>query len=173
MTNVLWQPNAVRTFVMVRWKGLEPPAYWFVGTKKHFLSILNFTKNRIFRHYIVILSFLLCCILCIVCTQLHLFSRFSMCKICAKMCSAFWSRKKAKFSRLWRWSISRTFYRVQFEFLHDSKLHHQHRFSGRVWDKAERPPFTLHGVEGGCLLLNQQLPYYGENLGSTWCNGPV
>lgn len=152
------------------------PAYWFVGTKKHFLSILNFTKNRIFWHYIVILSFLLCCILCIVCTQLHLFSSFSMCKICAKMCSAFWCWKKLEFNYFYNQWISCIFHLMQFHFLHDSKLHHPHRFSGRVWDKQNgRHHAQLARQTSICLHLftNQQMPYCGDFKRLYWICQPV
>ena len=44
---------------LVRWKGLEPPAYWFVGTEWHILSISSFDAKTLFwsncRYFTVVI----------------------------------------------------------------------------------------------------------------------
>ena len=68
---------------------------------------------------------------------------------CAKMCSALWRWKKLEFDHFYRQWILCTFHIAQFHFLHDSKLHHPHRFSGRVWNRQNgRPPRKQSVVSG-------------------------
>ena len=65
---------------LVHLQGLEPWAHWLRGTQKQFLSISNFTRNHNFIRFYVVLVFLFRCILCTVCTRMHLFSSSPMCK---------------------------------------------------------------------------------------------
>ena len=53
--------------------------------------------------------------------------------------------EKLELNCFYRQWILRTFHFAQFHFLHDSKLHHQHRFSGKVWDKKNGlPPCVMN-----------------------------
>ena len=53
-----WNLSISRHF-LVRWKGLEPPAYWFVGTEWHILSISSFDVKTSFwsnhRYFAVVI----------------------------------------------------------------------------------------------------------------------
>ena len=53
-----WNLSISRHF-LVRWKGLEPPAYWFVGTEWHILSISSFDAKTLFwsncRYFTVVI----------------------------------------------------------------------------------------------------------------------
>ena len=65
-----WNLSISRHF-LVRWKGLEPPAYWFVETKRHLSSISTIheessfsSMHRDFRVVNLLYSFALFALLC-------------------------------------------------------------------------------------------------------------
>ena len=161
---------------VVHLQGLEPWAHWLRELQIHFSSMANYVEYFIICLFIVVLWSFRLCVLRIVCTMRIHYPGVPMCKKCAKMCSAFWCWKKLEFSCFCEHRILCTFHRVQFHFLHDSKLHHPHRFSGRVWDKQNgRHHAQLARQTSICLHLftNQQMPYCGDFKRLYWICKPV
>ena len=134
---------------LVHLQGLEPWAHWLRELQIRFSSMSNCVEHfKICLSIVVLWPFYLC-VLRIVCTMCIHYPGGPMCKKCAKMCSGLWRWKKLEFNHFYRKWILRTFCLVQFHFLHDSKLHHPHRFSGKGLDRLNGHPSCALCMTGG------------------------